>query len=125
MSEDKRKKANGKKITLPKASEIYHQKKVLYAHASAAVGAIAKRVAPGGRVQGQYWAARDPQRPQDHRENLSINLTDGKWRIFGTEMKGGDVISFVAYVSGIDDAKAEAAVRSMLGEPVDKATDED
>ena len=51
MSEDKRKKANDKKITLPKASEIYYQRKVLYERAAASAGPIVKRLLPDGRVK--------------------------------------------------------------------------
>jgi hypothetical protein len=55
---------------------------------------------PQGRREGQEWVALNPTLPDGSPGSFKINLRTGEWSDFATGNKGGDVISFRAYLNG-------------------------
>jgi hypothetical protein len=47
--------------------------------------------------------------------SLSVDLTTGSWQDFRNDAHGHDAQGLVAYVAGLNDVEAQAAVRSMIG----------
>jgi hypothetical protein len=78
------------------------------------VPAIAKRLLAKGHVKGRYWQAQ-AQRQGGTPMSLSVDLTTGSWQDFRNDAHGHDTQGLVAYVAGLNDVEAQAAVRSMIG----------
>jgi hypothetical protein len=76
---------------------------------------ILRRLLPDGKVQGHEFIAKNPTRPDKHPGSFKINLRTGKWSDFATGDRGGDVISLVAYLQGVKQAKAAKLVAGLLG----------
>lgn len=79
-----------------------------------AVGAIAKRLLPKGRVKGAYWEAPDPRRGDDSSRSFSVHLVTGQWQNFRNNKRGQDLISLLSYLADMSDDKAQAAVNILL-----------
>ena len=67
---------------------------------------LAPRWAPGGRFAGEEYVVRNPMRTDASPGSFKINTRTGRWADFATGDKGGDPVSFYAYVVGIDIAGA-------------------
>lgn len=76
---------------------------------------ILRRLLPDGKVQGNEFIARNPTRSDKHPGSFKINLRTGRWSDFATGDSGGDVISLVAYLEGMTQAKAARLVAGLLG----------
>ena len=76
---------------------------------------LCTRWLPDGRRRGHEYVARNPLRADRHLGSFSINLQTGRWADFATGDKGGDVISFAAYLAGISQAQAASRLAEMLG----------
>ena len=76
---------------------------------------IARTLAPGGRRAGAEYVARNPTRADRHPGSFSINLRSGLWSDFATGESGGDVVSFVAYCTGVSQAAAARELARLTG----------
>ena len=76
---------------------------------------IVLRWLPDGRREGQEWVARNPKRSDRRLGSFKINLKTGQWADFATGDKGGDVISFAAYLHGLSQPAAASRISKMLG----------
>lgn len=87
--------------------------------ALASLPALLRRWLPDGRVQGNEYVARNPNRADRRPGSFSINLTTGRWADFATNEQGGDVVSLAAYLAGTGQAEAARQLSEMLGVPHD------
>jgi hypothetical protein len=69
---------------------------------------------PDGRREGSEWVARNPKRSDKHPGSFKINLRTGQWADFATGDKGGDVISFAAYLHDLSQSSAAMKLSDML-----------
>lgn len=83
--------------------------------AMAVTYAILHRLLPDGRVRAGEFVARNPRRADAHPGSFRINLQSGLWSDFATGDKGGDLISYVAYIENIKQAEAATLIARMLG----------
>jgi hypothetical protein len=77
--------------------------------------AILQRVLPGGRRAGREYSALNPRRVDRHIGSFRINLNTGRWADFATGDKGGDPISFVAFLENCKQGEAARKLARMLG----------
>ena len=77
--------------------------------------AILRRILPGGKVVGPEYISRNPTRWDKHPGSFKVNLRTGRWADFATDDKGGDVVSLVAFLQGVTQAKALRLVAGLLG----------
>lgn len=89
--------------------------RALHAQALPYLPAIARRILPDGRMQGQEYIARNPNRADRHLGSFKVNLHNGCWADFATGDKGGDVTSLVAYVLALSQADAAAWLARIIG----------
>ena len=83
--------------------------------AKPALLAILRRILPDGRIVGREYIARNPTRSDKHPGSFKISLRTGRWSDFATGDSGGDVVSLVAYLQGVKQAKALILVASLIG----------
>jgi hypothetical protein len=83
--------------------------------ALAALPAVLRRLLPDGRTIGGEWVARNPTRSDRRAGSFKINLRTGRWADFATGDKGGDPVSFVAYLEGCSQPDAARLLGRMLG----------
>jgi hypothetical protein len=77
--------------------------------------AILARLIPGGEIIGSEYVALNPTRADRRAGSFKINVHSGRWADFATGDKGGDVVSLVAYIEGVNQGKAARLLASMLG----------
>lgn len=70
---------------------------------------------PDGRKKGAEFVALNPTRADRHPGSFMINLTTGRWADFATGDKGGDPISFYAYINGLTQIQAARELAKALG----------
>ena len=72
---------------------------------------------PEGKQHGSEYVTRNPTRQDATAGSFSINLESGAWSDFaeGGNAKGGDLISLYAYLHGLPQGKACAALARDLG----------
>ena len=87
----------------------------LHTHALPYLPAIIRRILPDGRMQGQEYVARNPNRADRHLGSFKVNLHNGCWADFATGDKGGDITSLVAYVLAMNQMDAAAWVTRIIG----------
>jgi hypothetical protein len=80
-----------------------------------ALPAIARRLAPGGKVMSGEYCAKNPTRADKHAGSFKINLRTGRWADFATGDTGGDVVSFIAFIEGKSQIQAARLLAGMLG----------
>jgi hypothetical protein len=83
--------------------------------ALAALPAILARLAPGGKIIAGEYVARNPARADRHAGSFKVNLRSGRWADFATDARGGDPVSLVAYLEGVNQGKAARLLAGMLG----------
>ena len=76
---------------------------------------LVQRWAPGGRVIGREYVARNPLRNDRQPGSFKVNLATGKWADFATGDKGGDVVSLAAYLNGLGQGEAARMLAEKLG----------
>jgi putative DNA primase/helicase len=69
-----------------------------------------------GVVQsGDEFRLLNPHRNDHHIGSFGVNMVNGKWADFAvTDVRGGDLISFVAYCYGLEQHEAAAGLDQML-----------
>lgn len=78
----------GKKLDFKKLNSL----------ALAQAESIVSHYSPGGKLNGREWVALNPTRNDSKARSFSINVDTGLWSDFATGDKGGDLVSYVAYV---------------------------
>lgn len=79
--------------------------------------ALAKELAPGGKVAGKYWISKNPTRHDEHAGSFWVLLSGpatGAWRDEATGEQG-DVIDLVAYCKGLDKSDTRTWCLRWLG----------
>jgi hypothetical protein len=76
---------------------------------------LVPRLVPDGRVEGHEYVALNPTRVDNKLGSFRINLNTGKWADFATPHRGGDLISFTAYVLGLSTFEAAKTLAHILG----------
>lgn len=76
---------------------------------------IVSHYAPEGKLNGREWVARNPNRNDSRTGSFSINLDTGVWCDFATDDKGGDLVSYVAYVMRLSQGDAFKTLAHYLG----------
>ena len=80
-----------------------------------ALPVILDRLAPGGTIHGQEWEGRNPRRADRKPGSFKVNVRSGRWADFASGDRGGDVISLVAYLTGMRQVQAARKLANMLG----------
>ena len=83
--------------------------------ALAAFPAVLNRLLPRGKAMGRELVAFNPNRPDRNLGSFKINRHNGKWCDFATGDKGGDPVSLVAYLAGVNQGEAARLLAQMLG----------
>ncbi|WP_444882641.1 hypothetical protein [Microbulbifer sp. PSTR4-B] len=68
--------------------------------------------APDGSYQGAEYIALNPTRSDSSKGSFSVNRNTGAWADFAVDEKGGDLVSLVAYLEGVNNG--EAAQRLVI-----------
>ena len=68
-----------------------------------------------GRKEGHEYVALNPTRADNRLGSFRINLTSGRWADFATGDRGGDVISYYAYINDLSQIEAARALAKDLG----------
>lgn len=77
--------------------------------------AILNRLLPGGKTIGRELVAINPRRADRKLGSFKINRYNGRWCDFATGDKGGDPVSLVAYLAGVNQGEAANLLAQMLG----------
>jgi putative DNA primase/helicase len=88
---------------------------LIAASALPAITAILDRLNIRWQRQGNELAMLSPHRPDRHFGSFKANLRTGKWCDFAANMRGGDIVSLVAYLTGSKQSEAAHALAQMLG----------
>jgi uncharacterized protein (DUF927 family) len=89
--------------------------KKINALALAQAESIVSHYAPDGKLNGREWVARNPNRNDSKAGSFSINVDTGVWCDFATDDKGGDLVSYVAYVLRLSQGDAFKTLAHYLG----------
>lgn len=76
---------------------------------------IVPALLPSGRLDGDEWVARNPQRQDRRLGSFKINLNTGKWADFATGDRGTDLVSLSAFVTGKSQREAAISLAQSLG----------
>jgi hypothetical protein len=71
-------------------------------------------LAPGGKLRGSEYTVLNPRRPDRKLGSFCINFRTGAWADFATDDRGGDVISWVAYLRGSSQSDAAREISNRL-----------
>ncbi len=66
---------------------------------AAGLAGLLKRWLPDSRIVGEELVALNPRRSDRRLGSFRINCRSGRWCDFACGAKGGDVISYIAYVT--------------------------
>lgn len=67
------------------------------------------------RMSGDNLFALNPTRPDKRANSFCINVCTGVWADFATDDRGGDIISYYAYIFGLTQIEAARALANRLG----------
>ncbi len=76
---------------------------------------VLRRWLPDGQVRGEEFTARNPTRNDRKAGSFRINIRNGKWCDFATNDRGGDVVSYVAYIINTGQMEAARRLADALG----------
>jgi hypothetical protein len=76
---------------------------------------IFERILPGGKFRSCEYVVLNPRRTDHKPGSFSINYRTGEWGDFATGDKGGDIISWLAYVRNVGQGDAARIVADMVG----------
>ena len=69
----------------------------------------------GGYIRGGEYIVRNPTRVDKSPGSFRINMKTGRWADFATGDRGGDPISYYAYVFGLSQIDAARELAADLG----------
>jgi hypothetical protein len=72
---------------------------------------------PSGRREGREYVALNPKRVDRRLGSFKVNLRTGKWADFAGDVRGGDVVSLVAYLFDLSQREAARRLARMVGLP--------
>ena len=78
---------------------------------------LLQKLIPGGKFRSLEYVALNPRRNDKTLGSFKINYRSGVWKDFATGDGGGDLISLVAYLRGVDQATAAGELADILGVP--------
>ena len=76
---------------------------------------VLRRWLPDGQVGGEEFTARNPRRADRRPGSFRINCRSGRWSDFACGAKGGDVVSYIAYVTNCSQVEAARRLADVLG----------
>ncbi len=79
------------------------------------IRALAERWLSKTRMSGDNLLALNPTRADRNLGSFSINTKTGLWADFATGDRGGDIISFYAYLHGVSQIEAARELAKILG----------
>jgi len=79
------------------------------------IRALVERWLTTTRMSGDNLMALNPTREDRNIGSFSINTRTGLWADFATGDRGGDIISFYAYLHGVTQIEAVREVAKILG----------
>lgn len=101
------------KFTRSSNSNIFEEVK---AAAAGQIESLASRWLPGKtKRSGDNLMALNPTRADKKIGSFSINVRTGVWADFATDDKGGDIISFYAYLHNVKQIEAARELADLLG----------
>lgn len=77
--------------------------------------AVVRAFLPDGRREGSEWVARNPLRPDRRPGSFKVNLATGKWADFASGDRGRDLVSLVAFITGLNQREAAIRLAEALG----------
>jgi putative DNA primase/helicase len=77
--------------------------------------AVARSLALNGKIIGNEYVAMNPRRNDTRLGSFKINIRTGRWSDFAADARGGDVISYVAYLRNCSQIEAAKWLASWLG----------
>ncbi len=80
---------------------------------------VLRRWLPDARVVGDVLVARNPTRADRRPGSFKINLRSGQWADFVTNDRGGDVVSYVAFITSTGQLEAARHLADVLGIPAE------
>lgn len=80
---------------------------------------VLRRWLPDGQVVGEEFTALNPRRADRKAGSFKISIQTGKWADFATGDRGGDVVSFVAFIVGTGQVEAARRLAEALGIPAE------
>jgi hypothetical protein len=81
---------------------------------------IVAQIVPGGKFRSVEYVVRNPRRNDQSLGSFKINYRTGLWSDFATGDKGGDIISWLAYVRNLEQSEAARELAKMLGMPASR-----
>lgn len=76
---------------------------------------VLRRWLPDGQVVGEEFVAHNPTRNDRKAGSFKINCSSGQWGDFATADRGGDVVSFIAFITGTGQVEAARRLAEVLG----------
>lgn len=70
---------------------------------------------PDGVLEGREWSARNPTRGDTKRGSFKVNVDTGRWADFAADAQGGDLISLLAYLTGVEQIEAARTLAADVG----------
>jgi hypothetical protein len=89
--------------------------------ASADGRSLVERLVPGGKFRSLEYRPLNPRRNDHNPGSFSINYRTGHWADFATGDKGGDFVSLVAYIRGIEQGEAATELARMINLPLPRS----
>ncbi len=74
---------------------------------------------PDATIIGEELQAKNPTRQDRRPGSFRINIRSGRWSDFATGDRGGDVVSYVAYITGTSQVDAARRLAAVLGIPAE------
>lgn len=112
LNDDKRTKVHAGKPHRPFNRNIFQE---VNAVALPQLEALCAHWLGQGRKEGHEYVALNPTRADNRLGSFRINLTSGRWADFATGDRGGDVISYYAYINDLSQIEAARALAKDLG----------
>jgi hypothetical protein len=76
---------------------------------------LIRRWLPDARVIGEEIVAKNPTRADRRAGSFKINVRSGQWADFATGDRGGDVVSYIAFIIGAGQVEAARRLAEVLG----------
>jgi hypothetical protein len=89
--------------------------------ASANGRSLVQQLVPGGKFRSLEYLPLNPCRNDHNPGSFSINYRTGHWADFATGDKGGDFVSLVAYIKGIEQGEAARDLAGMISFPLPRS----
>ena len=89
--------------------------KINHAALDAGLGNLLHHWLPDGQVRGGEFTAKNPRRADRRPGSFRINIESGRWCDFATGDRGGDVVSYIAYITNCSQVEAARRLADALG----------